>query len=44
VDARLLDMLHDAADDHSPFGVGHRVHVEFERVFEKSIDQNWPVV
>ncbi len=40
VDAGLLDVLHHAADDHAALAVRHAVHVEFECVLEKPVDEN----
>ena len=39
VDPGLLDVLHDAADHHG-LAVAHCVHVNFESVFQKAIDQD----
>ena len=44
VDAGLLDVLHDAADDDRARRIGHRIDVELEGVLEKAIDQHRPVV
>src|SRR5216684_3578113 len=41
VHAGLLDMLHDAANDHV-IAVGERVYVHFGGVFEKLVDQYGP--
>jgi hypothetical protein len=38
MDAGLLNVLHDAANDHI-FAVGECVHVNLDRVFEEVIDQ-----
>ena len=40
VDARLLDVLHDAADDDRARFVRDRIHVELERVFDELVDQD----
>ena len=40
MDARLLDVLHDAADDDGARGVGDRVDVELERVLEELVDEH----
>ena len=40
VNARLLDVLHDAADDDGAGRVGDGVDVEFEGVFEELIDEH----
>ena len=39
VDARLLHVLHDPADDH-PLAVGDGVHVDLEGVLEELVDQD----
>src|SRR5262245_58894336 len=39
VDARLLDVLHDAADEHAR-AVGHRVDVDLDRFLEELVDQH----
>ena len=43
VNAGLLDVLHDSADHHI-FAVRERVHVHFNRIFEKVIDQHRTIV
>ena len=40
VDAGLLDVLHDAADDDGAARVGQRVDVDLGRVFEELVDQD----
>ena len=40
MDARLLDVLHDAADDDGAGRVGDRVDVELERVLEELVDEH----
>ena len=40
VDAGLLDVLHDAADDDVPARVGERVHVDLGRVLEELVDED----
>ena len=40
MNARLLDVLHDAADDDGAGGIGNRVDVELEGVLEESVDEN----
>ena len=40
VDARLLDVLHDAADDDGAGGVRDRVHVELDGILEELVDQD----
>jgi hypothetical protein len=42
VDARFLDVLHDAADD-DVLAITDGVHVCLERVFQEAIDQHRPV-
>ena len=44
VNARLLDVLHDAADDHRARRIRHGVDIEFKGVLEEAIDQHRPVV
>ena len=39
VDAGLLDVLHDAADEH-PRAVGDRVDVDLDRVLQELVDQD----
>src|ERR1035437_9071796 len=43
VDAGFLDVLPDAAD-HDVFAVRERVHIDFNRVFQKLIDQDGAVL
>ncbi|MEZ5420840.1 MAG: hypothetical protein R2708_26345 [Vicinamibacterales bacterium] len=43
MNAGLLDVFHDAADDHGAGGVGHAVHVVFG-VLEEAVDEDRPVV
>ena len=38
--AGLLDVLHDAADQHIPLGIGNHVHVHLDRVVEEAIQQH----
>ena len=38
--ARLLDVLHDAADQHF-FAVGDAVDVDLDRVGEVAIEKDW---
>ena len=40
VDAGLLDVLHDAADDHRSGSIRDGVDVELERVLEELVDQH----
>ena len=40
MDAGLLDVLHDAADDDGAGRVGDRIDVELERVLEELVDQD----
>ena len=42
MDAGLLDVLHHAADERH-LAVGNRVDVDFDRVFEKLVDQHGPI-
>ncbi len=42
VDARLLDVLHDAPDDDGPRRIGHGIDVEFERVLQELVDEHRP--
>ena len=44
VDAGLLDVLHDAADDHRTCGVRDGVDVELERILEEPVDEHRPIV
>ena len=39
MDARLLDVLHDAGHDH-PLCIGNRVHVNLDGVFQEAVDQH----
>jgi hypothetical protein len=41
MDARLLDVLHDAGDEHR-LGVGDQVDVDLDRVVQVAIDQDRP--
>ena len=41
MDAGLLDMLHDAADDDGAGRIGHRVDVELERILQEPVDEDW---
>src|SRR5207302_7252480 len=43
VDSRFFNVLHDPADD-DIFAVGERVYIDFNRVFEKVIDQHGAIV
>ncbi len=43
MNAGFFDVLHDSADD-DVFAVGERVDIDFNRVFEKVIDQHRTVV
>ncbi len=43
MDARLFDVLHDAADD-DPFAVADRVDVDLIRILQKLIDENRAVI
>jgi hypothetical protein len=40
VNAGLLDVLHDPADDHAAAVVGERVDVDLGRVLEELVDQD----
>ena len=40
MNARFLDVLHDAADHHRAGGIGHGVDVELEGILEELVDQN----
>ena len=40
MDAGLLDVLHDAADDDGARRVGERVHVDLGGVLEELVDQD----
>src|SRR6185437_1681486 len=42
VNACILDVLHDSADDNL-VPVGYRIDVGLERIFQKLVDQNWAV-
>ena len=44
VDAGLLDVLHDAADDDRARRVGDRIDVELEGVLEEAVDEHRPIV
>jgi hypothetical protein len=39
VNAGFLDVLHDRAD-HGGFAIGDAIDIDFDRVFEKPIDQH----
>src|SRR5688572_29035884 len=39
VDARILDVLHDAADNHA-LAVGDRIDVRLERILEEAVDKH----
>lgn len=41
--ARLLDMLHDAANQHH-FAVADGVNVHFHRVVKEAVEQHWRIV
>lgn len=41
--ARLLDVLHDAANQHH-FAVADGIHVDFNRVVEEAVEQHWRIV
>src|ERR1039457_2390293 len=43
VDAGFLDVLHDAAD-YDVLSIGERVHIDFNRVFQKFIDEDGAVL
>ena len=40
VNARLFDVLHDAADDDGAGLVGNRIDVELERIFDELVDEH----
>ena len=40
MNARLLDVFHDPADDHRAGPIGDGVDVELERVFEELVDEH----
>ena len=41
MDARLLDVLHDAGHEHG-LAIGEQVHVDLDRVVQIAIDQDRP--
>ena len=41
MDARLLDVLHDAGHEHG-LAIGDQVHVDLDRVVQVAIDQDRP--
>ncbi len=44
MDTRFFDVLHDPGDKDVTRAVTHRVYVDFDRVFEKTIEQNGPTL
>ena len=40
MDAGLLDVLHDPADDHGAGRIGHRIDVELDGILEELVDQD----